>query len=247
MIQPPELKLIRPMTVGGKQKATTIEVWEILMASHAGDLAKVRSLSEGCHGLLYAQYNYAPPIHFAVREGHTELVKYLLEQGAHDPDYRIYPFLDSLLTLATDRGYDEIAAMLDDYADRGNVRFRGDNGAIDYGRTTLQKKFEKAVNQNRLADVRRILEDHPEFALDNTYFWNEGILLVPVKTGHFDMVDLLMGFGAKVPNMLKWAQFYYFETYAYAELIMERGMNPNVMNWQHVDPAARYGTERLYR
>jgi len=180
------------MTAGGKQKVTTIEVWEILIASHSGDLAKVRSLSEDCPGLLYAQYNYAPPIHFAVREGHTELVEYLLAQGAHDPDYRIYPFLDSLQTLATDRGYNEIAAMLDDYAEHGDVRFRGDNGAIDYRRTTLQKKFEKAVNQTRLADVRRILEEHPEFALDNTYFWSEGILLAPVKTGHFDMVDLLM-------------------------------------------------------
>jgi ankyrin repeat protein len=29
------------------------------------------------------------PIHFAVREGHVELVKYLLDNGAHDPNYKI--------------------------------------------------------------------------------------------------------------------------------------------------------------
>src|SRR6185312_2387609 len=179
MLQPPELKLILPMTVGGKQKTTTIQVWEILSASYYGDLEKVKSLAAECPGLLYAQYNYAPPIHLAVREGHRDLVEYLLAQGAHDPDYRIYPFLDSLQTLATDRGYDEIAAMLGNYATAGNVRFRGDNGAIDYKRTTLQKKFEKAVNEDKRAEVRRILNDHPEFAKDNTYFWSEGILTMP--------------------------------------------------------------------
>ncbi len=45
---------------------------------------------------------------------------------------------------------------------------------------------------------------------------------------------LLMSYGAKVPNILKWAQFYYFERYDGAEFIMQKGMNPNVMSWQHV-------------
>ncbi len=45
-----------------------------------------------CPELIYAQYNYHPPIHFAVREGHLDLVRYLLRNGAHAPDYRSYPF-----------------------------------------------------------------------------------------------------------------------------------------------------------
>ncbi|OCX51808.1 hypothetical protein BEL04_17505 [Mucilaginibacter sp. PPCGB 2223] len=234
MIQPPELRLHLPKEVGGKQIATTTEVWQILQAAHDGDLEKIRELSEDCHGLLYAQYNYAPPIHFAVREGHTEVVRYLLAEGAHDPDYHFYPFQETMQTVARDRGYHEIADMLDDYAQNGVIRYTGDNGRIFYERTPEQTAFEKAVGQNQLAEVKAILADHPEFASDHHYFWSEGILLSPVKLGNFEMAELLMAYGATVPNLLKWAQFYYFETYAHAEWIMARGMNPNTMSWQRV-------------
>lgn len=43
---------------------------------------------------------YAPPLHFAVREGHEDLVKYLVANGGLDPTYRTYPFLDTLATVA---------------------------------------------------------------------------------------------------------------------------------------------------
>lgn len=57
---------------------------------------------------------------------------------------------------------------------------------------------------------------------------------MPVKKGYFEMAELLMRHGASVPALLKWAQFYYFETYAHAEWIMARGMDANVKSWQHV-------------
>ena len=47
-------------------------------------------------------------------------------------------------------------------------------------------------------------------------------------------MELLMSYGAKVPNILKWAQFYYFERYDSAVYLMEHGMNPNTMSWHHV-------------
>lgn len=222
------------MRVGNEMTSTTTQVWQMLQAANAGNLNMVRCLATECPGLLYAQYNYAPPIHFAVREGHTHLVKYLLEEGAHDPDYRIYPFLDSLQTIATDRGLNEIATMLDDYANSDKVRHRGDNGAIDYGRTPEEQEFEQTVGKNQQAQVRRLLKDRPSLALDNTFFWSEGILTRPVKDGHFELIDLLMDHGARVPAILKWGPNYYFETYAHAEYIMARGMDANTMSWQHV-------------
>jgi len=234
MIQPPELKLILPMEVGGKHRANTTKVWQILQAAHHGDLEKVKQLSADNPGLIYGQYNYAPPIHFAVREGHVALVKYLLEQGAHDPDYRLYPFQESLQTIALDRGYNQIAILLDNYAANGDVQYRGDNGQIFYERSALQQEFESAVGQNRLDKVKQILQDHPDFALDNTYCWSEGILLFPVKKGYYPMAELLLEYGATVPKLLKWAQFYYFETYAHAEWIMAHGMDANTQSWQHV-------------
>lgn len=116
MIQPPELKLNLPMEVGNGTISTTTKVWEILKASNDGELYKVKELVHECADLIYAQYNYAPPIHFAVREGHVDLVKFLLDNGAHDPAYEFYLFLDRMQTVANDRRYVEIENMLNEYA-----------------------------------------------------------------------------------------------------------------------------------
>src|SRR5258705_2837690 len=113
-------------------------------------------------------------------------------------------------------------------------KFKGENGKIFYNRRSEQNEFEKAVDENDLDKTKQILKMHPEFALDETYFWSEGILTMPVKDNHRDMIELLMSYGAKVPDILKWTQFYYFERFDAAEFIMQKGMNPNVMSWQHV-------------
>lgn len=223
------------MEVGNGERSTTGRVWDILSACHSGDLSRVKELVAECPGLIYAQYNYAPPIHFAGREGHLELVKYLLDNGSHDPEYRFYPFLDTMQTVAGDRGYAQIVAMLDNYAaDPSMQKYSGDNGRIFYNRTHLQNEFEKAVDQNDLEKTKQILKEHPEYALDNTYFWSEGILMRPAKQNRREMVDLLISYGATVPNLLKWTQFYYFELYDGAAYMMEKGMNPNIMSWQRV-------------
>jgi len=223
------------MEVGNGVISTTSKVWEILLASYDGELDTVKKLTDECSELIYAQYNYAPPIHFAVRERHVELVKYLLSHGAHDPDYCFYPFQESLQTIANDRGYTEIENLLDEYAvNKALHKFKGDNGRIFYNRSPQQNEFEKAVDENDLDKTKHILKDHPEFALDETYFWSEGILTMPAKGNHGEMIELLMSYGAKVPDILKWTQFYYFERFDAAEFIMQKGMNPNVMSWQHV-------------
>lgn len=215
--------------------STTSKVWEILSASYRGDLKKTGELVNGCPDLAYAQYNYAPPIHFAVREGHTDLVNYFLDKGAHDPQYKFYPFQESLQTVATDRGYDEIADLLNEYeSDPSRHKFRGDNGRILYNRTPLLNEFEQAVDKNEIDRVKQLLKAHPGLALDETCFWGEGILLFAAKENNREMIDLLMSYGAKVPSVLKWTQFYYFERLDGATYMMEKGMNPNTMSWQHV-------------
>ena len=235
MIKPNELKQDLPMSLSGGVLSTTTKVWDILMASHAGNLEHVKQMAAKCPDLLYAQYNYTPPIHFAVREGHIHLVNYLLEQGAHDPTYRIYPFLDYLQTIASDRGRDDIALLLQQYADDpSRHKFKGDNGTIRVNRTPLQKEFQTAVDKGDLLRTEQILQTNPEFALDENYFWGEGILTMPAKGANFKLIDLLMSYGAKVPDILKWTQAYYFERYDSAAYLMEHGMNPNTMSWHHV-------------
>ena len=106
MVLPPEYRTGEP---------AAREVWQMLVATRDGDLEAVRRMVEGCPGLVHATYNYTPPIHFAVREGHAELVRFLLEQGA-DPKYKSYRYKDSLRLMATDRNYGEIVAILDSAA-----------------------------------------------------------------------------------------------------------------------------------
>lgn len=215
--------------------STTSKVWEMLVASHDGNLKHVQALAQENPGLLYAQYNYTPPIYFAVREGHVDMVKYLLDQGALDLTYRIYPFLDNLLTLAQDRHYDVIAGLLQQYlSDPSLCKFSGDNGRIWYNRSEPEQAFEKAVDKEDLDKTEQMLQEYPGIALDETYFWGEGILMRPAKEGNLKLIDLLMRYGAKVPGLLKWTQFYYFERYESAVHLMEHGMDPNVKSWHQV-------------
>jgi len=235
MIQPNEMKLELPMDLSNGIVSTSTKVWAILAASSDGDLEAVKKMVGQCPGLIYAQYNYAPPIHFAVREGHIDLVKYLLNHGAHDPDYKIYPFLDSLLTIAQDREYNDIALLLQQYANNPTLqKFKGDNGRIHFHRSTVQEEFEEAVDKGDLGKTKQLLKEHPEFAHDDTFFWGEGILMMPAKDGNLKLLELLMSYGAKVPDILKWTQSYYFKHYDSAEFLMKNGMTSNVMSWHHV-------------
>ena len=235
MIQPHEMKLNLPMKLSNDVISTTTKVWNILVASKNGNLEEVKHMVNGCPELIFAQYNYTPPIHFAVREGHSDLVKYLLDNGAHDSGYKTYPFNEQLQIMAKDRDQSEIALLLEQYAkDRSKQKYKGDNGEILYNRTELQVEFQEAVNKGSLAKTEKILTEHPEFAKDETWFWGEGILVFAAKENTRKMIDLLMKYGVKVPAILKWAQFYYFERLDGATYMMEKGMSPNAMSWHHV-------------
>lgn len=235
MLQPVEMQAVLPMTIHDGVSSLTTKVWEILTASRDGDLAKVKAMVAECHELLYAQYNYTPPIHFAVREGHEALVSYLLEQGAHDPTYITYPFKDTLVTVAADRGYHSIEKMLREYlGDPSLCKFKGDNGEIHYNKPPEQVVFQQAVDKNEHSKVEAMLKEYPAFAHDPTAFWGEGILMMPAKDGDLKMAELLMQYGATVPKMSKWGRFYYFKHYEMAVFLMERGMDANHHTWHHV-------------
>jgi ankyrin repeat protein len=207
----------------------------MLIASREGEMDKVKTYLMECPGLVYAQYNYTPPIHFAVREGHLELVRVLLEQGALDPTYITYPFGDKLVTIAADRNFQDIKVLLEQYLDNPTLcKYKGDNGEILYERTSLEKEFEKAVDKGKNNKIKEILQERPSLVEDETFFWGEGILMMPAKDGDAKLVKLLLNYGARVPAISKWGRFYYFKHYEIASLLMENGMNPNHMTWHHV-------------
>ncbi len=200
MIQPNELKLELPMSLSNDIISTTTKVWDILTASYKGHSETVKVMVAECPGLIYAQYNYTPPIHFAVREGHIDLVKYLLSNGAHDTAYKIYPFRESLKTIAGDRDHHEIVALLDEYAGNPTMhKYKADNGQIHFRRTELQKEFETAVDKEDMEKTERILKEDPGIVQDDTFFWGEGIMMMPAKEGNFKLTELLMSYDAKIP------------------------------------------------
>ena len=97
----PRVRMIRPPDIRP-------EVWETLSAAASGDVEQLRSLLAREPGLAVEGYWYTPPIHFAVREGHLEAVRVLLEAGA-DPGSAGLLDGENLVTIARDRGYEEIA------------------------------------------------------------------------------------------------------------------------------------------
>lgn len=231
MIQPNDLKNSFLMAIPNDKLVPTIKVWNMLLATYTGNIAVVKQLIAEEGNLAYAQYNYMPPIHLAVREGNKELVAYFLSLGACDPNYKTYPFLDNLVNMATARGYIDIASQLVQYAQEPfRQQFKGDNGEIHYTRTALQKEFEQAVDQQDIVLTEKLLREHPTLALNETYFWGEGILMMPAKEGAYELIDLLIAYGATVPQTLKWAHAYYFETLAHAAYMLERNIDPNIMD-----------------
>ncbi len=223
------------MEVANGMISSTTKVWNILVASNKGDVDTVKKMIADCPELIYAQYNYTPPIHFAVREGHLHLVKYLLDRGALDATYRTYPFLEDLITIAQDRDYKDIVILLQQYlSNPERCKFKSDNGKIYYLRNELQQEFEDSVDKGNLGKAEELLKEEPGLALDETFFWGEGILMMPAKDGNRKMIELLMSYGARVPDISKWGQFYYFKHYEMAVFLLENGMNPDHMTWHHV-------------
>src|SRR5262245_23650397 len=112
MIQPVEMQKTFPLELHDVVVSSTTEVWSMLVASRDGDLERVKELAGRCPALVTCQYDYTTPLHFAVREGHLDLVCYLIERRAVDPTYLTHPFRDSLVTMALDRDQPEIAHLL---------------------------------------------------------------------------------------------------------------------------------------
>ncbi len=235
MVQPIEMQRTLPMTLHDGVVSTTTQVWEMLCASRYGDLDRVMQLISEQPQLSTCQYNYTPPLHLAVREGHLPVVRALVDQKALDPWYKSYPFGDSFLTIAEDRGYDEIVSFLrESLANSALTRKWRETGDIDYGQDEGQKQFDHAVHEEKLDDVERLLEDRAELARNEMSSWAEGVLMMPSRGENRPMLELLIRFGATVPNLSKWGRFYYFNHYDIAAFLLENGMSPSHMNWHRV-------------
>jgi ankyrin repeat protein len=135
MIKPPELE-------SDKERAN----WDTITAAAAGDTPALQQLLERDPSLSQAEYWYTQPIHFAVREGHLEAVKLLLDSGG-DPEWNGYHD-GSLIEMARDRGHERIAQLLEEARERrGRVAPAGDH------------PIHVAAQADDVEGVRKFLDD----------------------------------------------------------------------------------------
>jgi hypothetical protein len=88
---PVEMRAGLTMRLHDNTTVATADVWSILTASRDGHLERVRELASATPSLVRCEYNYMPPLHLAVREGHLDIVRFLADRGAVNPKYLTYP------------------------------------------------------------------------------------------------------------------------------------------------------------
>jgi ankyrin repeat protein len=235
-MQPVELRSTFPMALQDGLYSTTTDVWKMLVATRAGNLAAVKAMVEQTPSLVRCEHNYMPPLQLAVREGHVEVVEYLLQCGAYDPKFVTYPYKETIHTLADDRNFREIGELLERFrvAERARVPGQHEAGHIDYSADPTQanrEQLEKLVNADALGEIEKFAEARPGLLQDPLLFWAEGVLSVPCRGRRVEMIELLLRLGARVPEIAKWAPYYYFRHSDVAERLLEAGMNPAHMNW----------------
>ena len=165
-------------------------VWDMLLASAEGDLARIQDLLNKEPGLANCNWAYYQPLHFAVREGHTELVRMLLDHGA-DPasasglEYHVPP-----LDRARDRGYDEIAGLLTEAI------------ANRYEAPPVGQRACEIVREGNLEEARAFFKATPELVNAGDERGNRP-LHVAVEEYNLGMTALLLDLGAE-PDPVRW-------------------------------------------
>ncbi len=128
------------------------DVWDAIRAAVTGDAAALRRLLERDPNLYRAEYCYTQPIHFAVREGHLEAVRVLLDAGADPAAVGLSG--EDLITVARDRGHETVARLLED------VRAR--RGCTTPADTPADPPIHVAAAAGDAVRVRALLDVEPE-------------------------------------------------------------------------------------
>jgi ankyrin repeat protein len=182
LIRPVELSGDKLFTLADGQMVSKENVYRMFVATRAGDLDAVRDLVAKAPKLAIVEYNYTPPIHFAVREGHLALVEFLLDRGA-DLAYKSYPFGDTLLMMAEDREHHEVAALL---KQRLSQRFALAGG---------MKEILEGAKQGDMKRVRAELARDPSLARKSNEV-GDTALHNAAQNADLPMVEMLLAAGA---------------------------------------------------
>lgn len=233
MIRPLAMQTHFPMRIAEDVTVSTVDVWRMLTAAMDGDLETVTSLVAAEPALVDGRYDYTSPLHFAAREGHFAIVKFLAENGAVDPEYYVHPFKIDLVTLAEFRGHSAIANYLKEQFTKTQPNSdRWDTGRIDYGYDEEQVRFQEIVDKGDIDTARSMLANRPDLATLETANWGEGMIATAANGNDRAMVELLLEYGASVPDLSKWGARYYFKHLDMARFLLENGMPVDHKNWR---------------
>jgi ankyrin repeat protein len=135
------------------------ETAELLhQAVERGDLAAVRELLTRSPEMVDVGRGEMRAIHMAVLKRDLGMVQLLVEFGAN-PDGGIWPKREATgpYTIARERGYEEIAAVL--RAERERRGARGPDGPTD-----AVRKCQRAFDSGNEDEIVAVFEEHPELA-----------------------------------------------------------------------------------
>lgn len=153
------------------------DVWAMFEAAMTGDVASLDRLLDADPSLVRCHYEYRTPLSFAVREDRVEAAARLLERGA--------PGFEHALDTARDRGYDDMASMLEE-----KLRALWD---VSPGGEAVAE----AIRGRDLDRVRGLLDDEPALVRAADRFGNRPIHWA-VMTRQLGAVDLVLDRGADV-------------------------------------------------
>jgi ankyrin repeat protein len=212
-----------------------VTVRRLADAVRAGDLAAARSMVEARPELInlcVAEDDEHRSLHYAVLERRPEMVRFLMQHGA-DPGVGIWPHRDATtaLTLATERGYAEIVAII---RDEGKRRGSSPLAALRAEEAGLDRTASWAI---LTGDANWLRARHAEGALAN----QRGLIGYAVSSDRPEMLQLLLGLGLDPDEpenlagvdevVLTWGaplrECASSGKLALAEILLEHGANPN--------------------
>ena len=216
-----------------------------------GDEDYVREALAGDSALSnFEDSSHHRPISAAARRNDLEMVELPLKHGADPSLPEEGAPLGQALWVAVYQKQPEMAKLLLEHGANPNTAPESSGPAIMHARkdpelralllkygaredTSDRQELEALIGDNALEEVEKLLQKQTALAREAMTFWGEGILAGPANSGHREMIELLIRYGARVPDVSKWAPNYYFKHIGIAALLLEKGMNPNHMNWHH--------------
>ncbi len=222
-----------------------VTIRRLVEAVRAGDFDRVRTMLKARPELANMTLSYGDEhraIHYAVIHRRPEIARLLMQNGAN-ARAGIHPHRDatSALTLARERGYDEIVAIVE-HEEQRRAKAVPDPAAVPTS--------EPADNAARTAvangDLDWLRTRLAEGKLTNHVRWDDGgLLTVAVRNNRIDVLEFLLDAGFDPDERVSSGQgdwTAYSQSYPLwhsaalgrpemATLLLDRGANPNV----HVD------------